>query len=187
MQTLQWFFFESTAALGAALFLALFWLLVYWRRSGNLKPLGVGIGIAILLLVIQAAVTTQHEHAAHILARIERDAEKHSAAALEAALAADFSIPGMTRAEFVTLARERLARLTIRTLYRTNLVIDTGPEEFTAHASYLADASLDNDVISGSSEWLIRFARHNDRWLIVEIEPVRIQNVPLHGWQDLRR
>ena len=35
METLTWLFLESTAALCALLFVALFVLLVLWRRSGN--------------------------------------------------------------------------------------------------------------------------------------------------------
>ena len=58
MSWFTWIFLESLPALGALLFTVNFFLLVYWRRSGRVRPLLIGLGAAIVLLIVQAAVVT---------------------------------------------------------------------------------------------------------------------------------
>ena len=86
MEWVTWLLFESVAALGSVLGLVLFALLVHWRRSGQVRPLLLGLGVAAALLLVQVLVVTRREHAGRILAAIERDIVAARTAALEAAL-----------------------------------------------------------------------------------------------------
>ena len=186
MQTLQWFFLESTAALGAVLFVALFWLLVYWRRSGNVRPLLVGLGLAIILLVTQGLVTTQREHADRILERIEKDVRQGRSTALAEVLAPQFTSVGLNREQFLALVNERLQHITIRWLHRTALELEPEGNGFVARAGYLAEISFDNDAGGFGSQWTFHFASADGQWRITAIDLPRIANRTFNSWSDVR-
>lgn len=186
MQTLQWFFLESTAALGVTVFIALFWLLVHWRRSGNVRPLLIGLAVSIVLLIIQALVTTQREHADQILGRIERDVRQARSSALAEALAPDFISVSLKRDPFLALVNERLQHIAIRWLHRTSLELEPEGAGFVARAGYLAEVSFDNDAGGFASQWTFHFAQRDGRWRITAIDLPKIANRSFNDWTEVR-
>lgn len=167
-----WLLFESLAALSAVLGTLLFVLLVYWRRTGRPRPLLVGLGVAVVLLLVQALVVTQRERAAQALDRIAADLLRSRVDALAQSLATDFDAGGRDRTEFTGLVRAKLDQVSIRWLERTGLrVVESGRDRFTVAASYLAEVRADQYDGTFTSRWALTFIRTPDGWRIITIAP----------------
>jgi hypothetical protein len=170
MDWLIWLLFESLPALGVALGVALFILLVYWRRSGRGKPLLIGLGVALVLLITQKLVVTQREQARAILDAIERDLERGHSTVLVNALAPDFSTEGLDRESFTGLVQNRLGRVGIKYLSLTSLSTEeSDSNQFTVVASYYADVVIDGFRTTLPSTWAITFERTPTGWQIRQI------------------
>jgi len=191
MDGLRWFFLESTAALGGTLAVLLFVLLVYWRRSGHALPLLIGLSTATILLLVQALVVTQREHADRILRRIEKDLVRGGTSALAAALAPDFVTDdphdsGLRRAEFLDLARDWLRRVLVHWLERTDLrVEDTARDRFVASAAYIAEVGAEQFGGVFRSRWSLTFVRTPAGWQIRHLHPEQIENRHAPRWPAL--
>lgn len=187
MDWLVWLLFESPGALAAVLGTALFVLLVYWRRRGRARPLLVGLAVAVVLLVVQALVTTRREHAGRILAAVEADIVQARTDALAEALAADFAASGMDRAAFLAYVRGKMEVVDVRWLDRQSLRVEqSGGARFAVSVGYLADAAGE---YGGSipSRWWIEFARTPAGWRIVHIRCLRLAWLEAPTWADLDR
>jgi hypothetical protein len=188
MNWLVWFLFESLGALGAVLGVALFVLLVHWRRTGRSRPLLIGLAIAAVLLVTQALVVTQRERAARILAPIERDVVASRTTALEAALAPDFTAGDLDREQFLAFARRQFQRLRVRWLDRWALQVDESQAaRFVASATYVADIAGDAYAGSVQSRWAITFVRTPAGWRIANLRPLHVAGLDEPRWSDLDR
>lgn len=188
MSWLIWLLFESLPALGAFLGVVLFVLLVYWRRSGKGRPLLIGLGVAVVLLVVQALVVTQREQAARVLTRVERDIRASRADALADALAPDFESQGLRRDEFVTYVRRQLSKVRVRWLDRWELTTeDAGPDRFTAVVTYVAEVAVEGMSGIPRSSWNIVFVRTPAGWRIAGIECRHIDGHQGVSWRELDR
>ena len=188
MNELSWFLFESVAALGAVLGVALFVLLVRWRRTGRARPLLIGLVAAMLLLALQALVVTRREHAARILTSIERDVVASRATTLEAVLVPDFTALDLERDEFLAYVRRQFQALKIRWLDRWALQVgESEADRFVATATYLADISGDAYAGSIQSRWAITFVRTPAGWGIAQIRPLHVAGLDNPRWRDLDR
>jgi hypothetical protein len=188
MGWLTWFLFESVATLGAVLGVVLFVLLVHWRRTGQSRPLLVGLGVALTLLVIQTLVVTQREHAERILEPIEKELVASRADALAAALAPDFDADGLDRDGFLAYVRQQLQSVKVRWLERWALQLaEADAERFVATATYSADVAGYSYVGSMQSVWALTFVRTSDGWKIAAIRPLNIAGLENPTWGSIDR
>lgn len=187
MTWLTWLLFESPVALGVALGLLWFFLLVRWRRGGSARPFVIAVGVGLALLAVQALVTTRGEHAAATLTRIERDVLAGRTAALAAALDPEFSAGGMDAKAFVAYAGAQLETVRVHWVRRTRLEIESqGPDRFLAIVGYQCGASvreLSDFMIP--SRWRITFVRSAGGWRIGTIDPPEIATTQYPNW-DIR-
>jgi hypothetical protein len=188
LNTVTHVLFESTLALGAILGLAVFALLVHWRRMLKPRPFLIGLGLSVALLIVQAAVVTRREHAERIMRAVERDIVASRSAALSAALSDRFRIAetGWDRADFLDLVERYMARVDVRTLRRRRLEIRRSEgNEFQIYVSYLADVSGRDFGTTVLTRWFITFVRENGAWRIVTIEPSEFDNRSVGGWRNI--
>ena len=188
MSVLTWFFFESVPALAAVLGVALFVLLVYWRRSGRARPLLVGLAVAAALLLIQRLVVTQREQAGRILKAIETDIVASRTAAMAAALAPDFDADGLDRDAFLVLVRRQLEHVKVRWVDRWRLEVrESAAERFVVEAVYTADITAEVYSGTASGSWSITFIRSPAGWKIACVRPLRVEDMSNPTWQDVDR
>jgi hypothetical protein len=186
MNWVTWFLFESVAALGAVLGIVLFVLLVHWRRSGRPWPLLIGLGVAAVLLVVQALVVTQREWAARMLDPIEKDLVASRTAALAATLAPDFETGGLDGDRFVAFVRRELQSTKMRWLDRWGLQLqESAADRFVVTTNYSADVTTGGYSGSIPSTWSITFVRTAAGWKIACIRPLHIAGVDTPTWEDL--
>ena len=188
MNVLTWFLFESAPALAAVLGVALFVLLVYWRRSGQVRPLLVGLAVAAVLLLIQRLVVTQREQAGRILKSIETDIVASRTGALEAALAPDFEAGELDRDAFLAVVRRQLERAKVRWVDRWRLAVqESEAQRFVVEVFYTADIATEVYTGTTSASWSITFVRTPAGWKIASVQPVRVEGMSNPTWQDLDR
>jgi hypothetical protein len=188
MSGLIWFFFESVPALAAVLGVALFVLLVYWRRGGRARPLLVGLAIAAALLLIQRLVVTQREQAGRILKSIESDIVASRTAALAAALAPDFDADGLDRDAFLAMVRRQLEHVKVRWVDRWRLEVhESAAERFVIEAVYTADVTAEVYSGTASGTWSITFVHSPAGWRIACVRPIRVGDLSDPTWHDLDR
>lgn len=193
MDWVQWFLFESPAALGAVLGIVLFVLLVRWRRRGDARPLVIALALAAALLLTQGLVVTRREHADRILRRIERDIVAGRVNALEGALARDFDAGGfqdrrLDRDTFLALVQQFLGATRVRWLRRVDSQLrDTPAEGFTVSVAYFAETISAGTGFAARTGWRLAF-RHTDAgWQIVEIQCEYLDTIVRPSWDDLAR
>lgn len=187
MDWLRWLLLESTAALGAALFLLNFFLLVHWRRRGRAGPLLVALAASASLLAAQALVVTRRERADRTLAAIERDLLLGRLGAVEAALGEGSRCDGMDRADFLDFARRQLDRIRVDALWRTHLSTAPAPDgSFIARAVYLSDVRTDDYVGRTKSSWDVTFVRTGAGWRIGGLRLVELNGRPVDGMRGTR-
>jgi hypothetical protein len=188
MGWLVWFLFESVAALSAVLGVALFVLLVHWRRTGRGRSLLVGLGAAVVLLAVQALVVTQREHADHILRPIEKDLVASHTDALDAALAPDFESGNLDHDDFVTFVRRQFQRVKVRWLDRWALQVEEATaDRFVVSASYTADVTGEGYVGTVQSTWSLTFVYTATGWKIGHIRPLHIAGLDNPAWENIDR
>jgi hypothetical protein len=124
MDELTWLLFESRIALGIALFLVNFFLLVHWRRGGRARPLLIAVAVSAALLLTQALVVTKREAADRLLATVERGLLASDAAPLAQALAPGFVAGDMDRAAFLARVERELRRWRVHSLGHAPLRIE---------------------------------------------------------------
>ncbi len=193
MASLTWIVFESVLALGAVLGLALFVLLVRWRRGGSVRPLLIGLGVSTVLLVMQAVVVTHRERASAALTAIADDFEKGRTTALETQLGSEFAAgtlygEALTRARFLELIRDLLAEIRVVRTQRVDLDVETAASDgFVVEVGYLAEISKGENRGVFRSRWALTFARTAEGWRIVSIEPLSIEGMPTPSWDRIAR
>jgi len=190
MDTLKWFFFESTLALGGCLAVVLFVLLVYWRRTLRPRPLLIGLAVGAVLLAVQALVVTQREHAVRIMDGVERDVVASQPHNLGRYLSDHFRIEetGWDKQRFLDRVREYMTRVEIRTLTRQRLEVEeSSADRFQISVSYLASISTRDIAAPVLSRWLIVFVREGGPWRIQTIVPVALDRRPVSGWKGIPR
>ncbi len=191
MDALVWFFFESAAALGSVVGLALFVLLVYWRRTGRVRPLLIALGVGASLLLMQALVVTQREHAVRVLDRIQADLVRSRSDALVAALAPDFETdqprgPALNRKGFLDYVQRFQQRLAVRWLERADLCLhDRAGDRFVVSAAYVAEVAGEQFGGAFRSRWSLTFVRTPAGWMILHLHAEDIEGVPVPSWDDL--
>ena len=180
--------FESTLMLGGCLAVMLFVLLVYWRRTLKPRPLLYGLGLAVVLLIVQAAVVTRWEHADRIMKRIETAVLASQPDDIAATLSPRFHItdPDWDADEFLARVRQYMQAVHVRTLNRRALDIEENqPDRFQIYVSYWADISGRSYASGTLSRWLIVFAREEQGWRIINIEPTHMDRITIRGWRAL--
>ncbi len=186
---LVWLLFESTLMLGGCLAVMLFILLVHWRRTLKPRPLLIGLAIAVVLLIVQAAVVTRKEHADRIMKRIETAVLASQPEVIAGTLSARFRIeqPEMDGERFADLVRAYMQWVNVRTLSRRALTIEESRDDtFRASLSYLGEVTARNFTGLVQSRWSITFIRDQDGWRILSIEPTMLQRQAVKGWGDFR-
>ncbi len=190
MDTLRWFFFESTIALGAVLFLFAFGLLVYWRRGGSPRPLLVALLVGVVLLIVQAAVVTPREWADRLMRQVQIDVLASQTQRMAGVLAPSFRITDEDwgRDDFLELVRSYYRRLTVRSLRRRLFEVGKVRDDvFTLTVSYLAEVETRDFSGPVLSRWEIEFVRSDGVWRIGSIRPVEINHRPVQRWRRLPR
>jgi hypothetical protein len=188
MDWLIWVLFESLPALGAAVGLPLFVLLVYWRRGGRGLPLLIGLAVAAVLIAVQSLVVTRREHAGRILKAIESDLAESRTSALAAALAPDFYSDGLDHDGFLAYVRRQLQRVSVKWVERRGLQVQqTWPDRFAVAASYTADLVVDGYAGTVPSHWSITFARTPEGWKITHIRPLNVGGDGTVSWESIGR
>jgi hypothetical protein len=192
MDWLSWIFLESFVALGALLVTVLFVLLVYWRRTMRVWPLLVGLGVAVVLLIVQGVVETRREVAGRILTQIERDFEAGELGALAAALAPTFAAPfgagrDLDRDEFLSFVERMQGRVTVHWVSRRDLdTVASAEDSFSVEAGYWAELETPEFRHVHRSRWRLRFLRESEEWRIDLIEPVEVDGAPGGTLRELR-
>lgn len=188
MSGLTWLLFESPLALGAVLLLVLYGFLVYWRRGGRR---GVFLGACVIaagLLLTQQLVVTQREHARAVLRPIEQDLEAGRTAALQAALASDFSAGAYDRKQLVDAVARRLHTLRLRNIEQTSLEVEPGPgERFDAVAAYTCNV-LGSEWGNQSlrTRWRFEFVQEVGAWRLAAIRSVWVETIEMPLAEVLR-
>jgi hypothetical protein len=186
MNWLTWLLFESPIALGIVLGLVLFALLVHWRRQGQPRPLLIGLGAAIVLLIVQVLVVMPREHASRLLDAIQADFVRGRADVLAAALTPDFHAGEMDAGEFVTYVRARLHTWRVRWVERTDLQVqDQGAGRYGVAAAFLAEVS-DGSGGSFTSRWKLTLVDTPSGWRLASVEPDSIVGQHL-SWHEIAR
>ncbi|MCK4342449.1 MAG: hypothetical protein KAY37_12085 [Phycisphaerae bacterium] len=176
-------FFESTGTLAALLGTVLFVLLVYWRRSGRPRPLLIGLGLAVVLLAVQALVVTQREHAACTLAAIEADLLKSRTEALAAALAADFRIDEVDRTAFLATVQATLIEIDFRQIKRTRLaLVESAADRFVVSANYLTNHAGGQWPSPHRTGWSFTFTRTAECWKISHLRCDELDGIKNPDW-----
>ncbi len=186
MDWIAWFLFESLAALGAALFVVNFVLLVIWRRSGRPRPLVISLAVALLLLLLQTAVTTRREAVTRLLGGIEQDVRNAQISRIGAALAPGFSAGPMQAEDFLEYVQRQYAHVRVHSVKRTALELQpVAGERFDTTVGYLAD--VDAEAYRGPvrTTWNFEFVRTDDGWRVQSIRPRSIENWTVSGWGAL--
>lgn len=189
MDSLIWLLFESTPALGGCLSVLLFVLLVHWRRTLKPRAFLIGLALAVVLLVAQALVVTRREHADRIMERVELDVVASRPDAIAAALSDQFRIaePEMDSDRFLDLVRRWMRQVDVHSLTRRALDITASEgDTFQISISYLGDISARDYAGAVLSRWTIVFAREDDAWRILSVEPTMINRHSVDGWKGLR-
>ena len=185
MDTLRWFLFESTTALGIVLALVLFGLLVRWRRTLKARPLLIGLGVAAVLLAVQALVVTPRERVLDLMRIVERDVVEGRTNGLEAVLGRGFTAGDRNREAFLDFVHGEQQRIDVHSVRRsTTRVVEQRGDELTLRMQYGARITASSYTGSIASTWRITFAREGDAWRIVRIEPVRIGLMDVPTWDD---
>lgn len=186
MQTIEWLFLESPAALAGVAFVTLFTLLVVWRRHNKPRPLQIALPVFVALFVLQALVTTPREAVLTILGGIEQDMLRARTSSLEAALADNFAAGGMDRTALVELVKVWQQRLTFHTVTRTASETHRRGERVEAVVAYLTH--LRDKDFSGfhRSRWRVEFEFRDGRYQIVTVDPLAVDGAA-PGWEGLRR
>jgi hypothetical protein len=188
VDTLIWVLFESIVALGVILALVNFFLLVYWRRSGQPRALLIGLAASLILLVVQSLVVTKREHAAAILQKIEADLLAARVEALDRALSTGFQAGSRDHDGFVEFARRQLKLVKIHWLRRSSPQVEQSQEDrFVVSVGYLADVTVEGFVGTVRSRWRITFAREGDQWRIETIDPPQIEQHQYRDWRQVGR
>jgi hypothetical protein len=168
--------------LGAVLFV----LLVYWRRTGRVRPLLVGLAVAVVLFVLQATVVTSRERVGRTMDAIQHDLVAQRSNALAAALAPDFEAGGMNRDTFLEYVRRQMERVNVRDLDRTALRIERSEgDRLVVSVSYLASIVMQDYAGDVLSRWSLTFARTPAGWKIVSIQPLHVGGVDRPTWGTL--
>lgn len=170
LETLRWVFLESTWALAGVLGIALFFLVVHWRRSGSVRPLLVGLGVAAALLIVQMVVVTPRERVAAVLHDVELDVLEGRTGRLARLLAPDFHALDMGPTEFVQFVRGRMEVIKVRALRQTDLKLVTAtPSRIVADADYSASVVTSDFTGEFPSHWRVTFERAPDGWRIADV------------------
>ncbi|MBU0616192.1 MAG: hypothetical protein KKI02_00595 [Planctomycetes bacterium] len=180
--------FESRLMLGGCLAVMLFVLLVYWRRTLKPRPLLIGLAIAVVLLVVQAAVVTRWEHADQIMKRIEAGVLASQPEAIAPALSGRFHIAetNWDDQEFLDRVRQYMQAVDVRTLTRRALEIEENDaDQFQIYVSYWADISTRDSAGGLLSRWRIVFVAEEHGWRIISIEPTQMDRTTVRGWKGL--
>lgn len=187
MNWLEWVFLESPLALGAFAFVLGFALLVYWRRSGRALPLLVGLGLLLLLFVVQAAVETRREIATRLLTPVEEQAVAGNVDQLQAILAPGFLAGVMQAEEFLDLAKQRLDAHPLVSVQRLRSEIESSQaERFWVRNGYYVTGrfgSLGGGAFQCSV--LFEFVRAADGWRLASIAPPKVQGMQFQSWGDV--
>lgn len=176
MYLLTWVFLESVVALCVILGLMLFGLIVHWRRSLNPRLLLAGLGVAIILLLIQKSIVTQREHAGLILDAIQKDLLQSRPDAIERSLADPFRAGEMDRGQFLNVVKTQLRKVRIHQISRGSMRQTTSePGAFQVDASF--SARVDSTEYGANlvpSTWQLGFVKTAEGWRISQIEPLSL-------------
>lgn len=188
MSLVTWVLFESFYALAAGLALSLYVLLVYWRRSGKVRPLLIGLVAASAMLVMQQVVVTQREHAGRILRHIEQDIERHRVDALRDSLSATFAADRYEASSLVAAVEQRLKTLRISNITRNSLEVTASDQDrFTVRASYTCDlgsAEMYNGPLH--TRWDFGFTREGGLWKLNSIDNLWVETLQFPLTEALR-
>lgn len=186
MDWILWLLFESPPALGGLLFLVNFALLVRWRRGGRSRPLVVALLISVVLLSVQALVTTRDEAIRRAFATIEDALRYGEPAALAPVLAAEFRLDELDRDEFIAQVRQRLTSLKVHWLRRGDIVfVEEAPQRCVVNVNYLADITAPNFGGAFRSRWPVTFTLAPDGWQIAEIGLPLVEGQQLRSWSRI--
>ncbi|RMF86045.1 MAG: hypothetical protein D6744_00405 [Planctomycetota bacterium] len=185
MNLLRWLFLESTPALAIVLAVALFVLLVYWRRTLRARPLLIGLAAAAALLTLQAVIVTPREHALALMRVVERDVVDGRTDGLAAALGRGFEAGERDREAFLDFVHRQQQRVHVHSVRRGSARVEKqAGDSLTLLMQY--GARVTSAGYSGSipSVWRITFERQGKAWRITRIEPVRLGLMNLASWRE---
>jgi len=161
---------------------------VYWRSTLRVRPFLIGCGVAVVLLIVQAAVVTKREHADRIMKRIETAVLESKPHGVGAELSDRFHAepPPMDQARFVELVRTYMQTVDVRTLYRSDMeLMEVESGSFSLEVSYMGEVNARDFSGTVLSRWKLRCEREPEGWRIVNIIPIMLNKQRINGWHDL--
>ncbi len=187
MDTLRWIFFESPLALALLAGFVNFWLLVHWRRSGKPRPLLVGLGVTVVLFIVQAWVETPREAVRRIVGELERAVEHRQIEPFERYLAGSFVAGSLGRETFIETVRAVLPELDVFVLLRQKLdVVAVDRGQVVATVYYVGNARYGDQGGAFKAWFDFRFGQIDGRWRIVAIDRFAVNDQP-GRWERLSR
>lgn len=188
MDLLKWILFESSVALGVLCGLALFALLVHWRRRLRPRPLLIGLAVTVALFIAQATVVTDRERVFEIMRPIERAIVAGRVEPLGRALSPRFVAGERDREEFLDYVERQFDRGEVHSVRLRDVQVEQSESgRFTAILRYSADVEMREHKGYLPTAWLIRFVREEEGWRIEAIEPRRIGLMQVGDWEQFDR
>ena len=187
MDWLNWVLFESVGALGAVLGTGLFVLLVIWRRGGNVKPLLIGVGLSVVLVVVQGLVVTPRERAGGILDEVQAGLLDSRVGPLEAVLSPMFAAGDLDRAAFVRNVGQVLQDIRIERLNRTKLeVVASEAGRLEVLATFFSVHTGGQLAGPHKTRWVFVFVERAEGWVIDEIVCEEVDGIENPDWTGRR-
>ena len=182
-------FLESPLRLGLFSF-ALFAVALFARRRLNERYMpyvlpGV-LGLIGFLFITQWVFVTDREQIVGELNGLVQAVESKNAARIARHIDDGFDSAGLTKSELLDIINGKLTRIRI---YDTSLSPAVTVEGDMADMILGARATVSVDGAPGEfhvGTWQVRWARRGDKWLVVDLRPVRLDTIEIRNWRELQ-
>lgn len=184
------FFLDDTYALPLTAGLVVFALSVAWhlrrtRRSATV--LGVGIAVAVLLLVVQKIVVTDREAIDRMVRRLAVAVETKDFDIVAQLIDEDFGTDGGRKADFIAAIKATLTRFEIEGARLHAMKIDIAEDHATVEFGVLCRLRFSGFDRPSTSRWSLGLVRRGAGWRVREIDPLEIDGQKIAGLDEVFR
>ena len=191
MDAISDFLFARPIALAAACTATCLVLLVLWRRTvsdGRRKAFLGALAVSVVLLVLQEIVVTDRERITALIQELASATAKPDFATIEQALDAAYADDVFNRDTVMPAIRGALGRYRVEgpRVFAFEIRIDGDSADATFNA--LCDIrESDGFVPNVLSLWRLRLVRHEGRWFVRSIRPVKVGAREVRSLSELFR